>query len=305
MDHAATDRMQVDQETMVYSQPIRVLHSQLTYRRGYSNLACSQGNILVAAKPTPLPSSVEAISGNTYTKSSRQQRSPIILAQQYHGQYAITHLEWHQRGKYMASIDEAGKLAIWEKGVSILHCSIQRAMDFSLTVISVLYLYSNLLVFGPTSTALTYGSRLQPSCGSTASDRYCLATIVTSQFHFLNYLSFIQYVASSQPGSDSRKYALDQFIGSRNPFGYLAFLMVTVSGEVIVHYQRNRNIFSSFSTSLLCAGQLTKATHRKETAPYTIFKQDSKSTLDFSLVAGRAWNSISHASLLLNDGKLG
>jgi hypothetical protein len=96
---------------------------------------------------------------------------------------------------------------------------------------------------------------------------------------------------------------LDQFVGPRNPFGYLAFLVVTVNGEVIVHYQRNRNIFSSFSTSLLCAGQLTKATHRKETAPYTIFKQESKSTLDFSMVAGRAWNSISHASLLLNDGK--
>ncbi|KAM3581365.1 hypothetical protein VKS41_006191 [Umbelopsis sp. WA50703] len=253
MDNAATDRMQSHQETAIYSQPIRVLHSQLTYRRGYSNLACSQSNILVAAKPTPLPCSVEAITGNTYTKSSRQQRSPIILAQQYHGQYAITHLEWHQRGKHLASIDEAGKLAIWEKGTSRVWTNVY-CTDFR-----------------------------QPAAA----------------FMWLD--SERSYVESSQPGSESRKYVLDQFVGPRNPFGYLAFLVVTVNGEVIVHYQRNRNIFSSFSTSLLCAGQLTKATHRKETAPYTIFKQESKSTLDFSMVAGRAWNSISHASLLLND----
>jgi hypothetical protein len=42
----------------------------------------------------------------------------MLLAQQYHGHYAITHLEWNQRGNYLATIDETGKLAIWEQTVS-------------------------------------------------------------------------------------------------------------------------------------------------------------------------------------------
>lgn len=108
-----------DEELSFHSQPVRVLHSQLTYRRGYSNLACSSSNILVAIKPTPLPCSIEAITGNSYSPKSRPQRTPILLAQQYHGQYAITHLEWNQRGNYLTSIDETGRLAVWEQTVRI------------------------------------------------------------------------------------------------------------------------------------------------------------------------------------------
>jgi len=98
---------------------------------------------------------------------------------------------------------------------------------------------------------------------------------------------------------------LGQFVGPRNPFGHLAFLIVTVNGEITVHYQRNRNIFSTFSTSLLCAGQLMRTNQRKQSVPYTVFKQQSKGSLDFSMVAGRSWKKISHASLLLNnDGRI-
>jgi hypothetical protein len=46
-----------------------------------------------------------------------------------------------------------------------------------------------------------------------------------------------------------------------------------------------------------------KQKQRKQAAPYTIFKQQSKEILDFSMIAGRSWNKISHASLLLNTGK--
>jgi hypothetical protein len=107
-------------EVLSQSQPVRVLHSQLTYRRGYSNLACSQTNILVATKkPTPSSCSIEAITGNTYTNKSQPKRTPLLLAQQYHGHYAITHMEWNQRGNYLATIDETGRLAIWEQSVSL------------------------------------------------------------------------------------------------------------------------------------------------------------------------------------------
>jgi len=46
-----------------------------------------------------------------------------------------------------------------------------------------------------------------------------------------------------------------------------------------------------------------KQKQRKQAAPYTIFKQQSKEILDFSMIAGRSWNKISHASLLLNTGE--
>jgi hypothetical protein len=109
-----------NEDLSFHAQPVRVLHSQLTYRRGYSNLACSQSNILVATKPTPLPSAIESITGNSYSQKARPHRTPILLAQRYHGQYAITHLEWNQRGNYLASIDETGRLAVWEHTVSRL-----------------------------------------------------------------------------------------------------------------------------------------------------------------------------------------
>ncbi|KAI9285823.1 hypothetical protein BC943DRAFT_323143 [Umbelopsis sp. AD052] len=244
-------------EVLSQSQPVRVLHSQLSHRRGYSNLACSQTNILVATKkPTPSSCSIEAITENTYTNKSQPKRTPLLLAQQYHGHYAITHLEWNQRGNYLATIDETGRLAIWEQSST-------------------------------RSWAHVYCHHLQQPAVA---------------FLWLN--SERSYSATQNP-EGNKKFVMDQFVGPRNPFGHLAFLIVTVNGEITVHYQRNSNIFSSFSTSLLCAGQLMRQKQRKQAAPYTIFKQQSKEILDFSMIAGRSWNKISHASLLLNtDGKI-
>ncbi|KAH8555199.1 hypothetical protein BGW37DRAFT_476167 [Umbelopsis sp. PMI_123] len=245
------------EEVLSPSQPVRVLHSQLTYRRGYSNLACSQTNILVATKkPTASPCSIEAITENTYTSNSQPKRTAMLLAQQYHGHYAITHLEWNQRGNYLATIDETGKLAIWEQTST-------------------------------RSWTHVYCHHLQQPAVA---------------FLWLNSERSYSVTQNTDGGN---KYVLDQFVGPRNPFGHLAFLIVTVNGEITVHYQRNSSIFSSFSTNLLCAGQLMKQKQRKHPAPYTIFKQQSKESLDFSMIAGRSWKKISHASLLLNtDGKI-
>lgn len=46
-----------------------------------------------------------------------------------------------------------------------------------------------------------------------------------------------------------------RFLGPRNPFGYLAFVTVTVNGQVGVHYQRGGKIFSSLSALLPKVGQ--------------------------------------------------
>ncbi|KAG0176146.1 mediator complex subunit [Apophysomyces sp. BC1021] len=49
---------------------------------------------------------------------------------------------------------------------------------------------------------------------------------------------------------DTTTFTREKVLGPRNPYGYMAFVAITVHGEVNVQYQRNGPIFSSFRTTL-------------------------------------------------------
>ncbi|KAI9311047.1 hypothetical protein BX666DRAFT_2000266 [Dichotomocladium elegans] len=81
--------------------------------------------------------------------------------------------------------------------------------------------------------------------------------------------------------------------GPRNPFGHFAFVVVTVHGEVSVHYQRGGKIFSSFSTVLPNTGRMGGSGH----ADIGCF--------GMSLIGADNWTRISHASMALDhDGDI-
>ncbi|CAO3638149.1 unnamed protein product [Cunninghamella echinulata] len=80
----------------------------------------------------------------------------------------------------------------------------------------------------------------------------------------------------------------EKVVGPRNPYGYLAFVVVTVYGEISVHYQRNGSIFSSFSTNLPKIGHY-----------HTI--QEDAGCYSMSLEGLDNWLKISHVSIALDE----
>lgn len=76
-------------------------------------------------------------------------------------------------------------------------------------------------------------------------------------------------------------------VGPRNPFGYLALVVVTVHGEISVHYQRNGSIFSTFSTTI------PKSGHRD-------ISRGSTGCYGMSLAGLGDWQRLSHASMELD-----
>ena len=80
--------------------------------------------------------------------------------------------------------------------------------------------------------------------------------------------------------------------GPRNPYGYFAFMAVTVHGQVSVHYQRGGKIFSSFSTTLPNTGRM--GVGRADVGCFGM-----------NLASSDNWYRISHASMTIGQGKIG
>ncbi|KAI8070723.1 hypothetical protein BC940DRAFT_295407 [Gongronella butleri] len=96
-----------------------------------------------------------------------------------------------------------------------------------------------------------------------------------------------QYVSSVNEDQE-RVFTREKVHGPRNPFGYLAFVAVTVHGEVSVHFQRNGSIFSSFTTTLPITGH--RDTCRSDTGCYGMW-----------LAGLEDWERLSHASMALDQ----
>ncbi|KAI8145254.1 hypothetical protein BJV82DRAFT_667151 [Fennellomyces sp. T-0311] len=88
------------------------------------------------------------------------------------------------------------------------------------------------------------------------------------------------------------KFVREQVVGPRNPYGHLAFVAVTVHGEISVHYQRGGKIFSRFSTMLPNTGHMGLG-------------RADIGCFGMNLAGSGQWYRISHASLIFNnDGSL-
>lgn len=97
--------------------------SAQSYRQARGCISSSIQSVVVVASPKPNATDISAIAGDYYASSLGQgegvklNKVPLRLAEQYHGQNTITHLEWNQRGTTLATIDETGKIGLWELGV--------------------------------------------------------------------------------------------------------------------------------------------------------------------------------------------
>ncbi|CEG70969.1 hypothetical protein RMATCC62417_06775 [Rhizopus microsporus] len=89
------------------------IFSSLTFKQAPQALSISKQNILISVPSEPIPSQVNWITGNLYNYALIQKRR-IELIENFHKQYAITHLQWNKKGNTFASIDETGQLALWQ-----------------------------------------------------------------------------------------------------------------------------------------------------------------------------------------------
>ncbi|KAI8096863.1 uncharacterized protein BX664DRAFT_275230 [Halteromyces radiatus] len=229
--------------------PLSYLFSSIVHRQSPLCLTNSSQGVVVAAPPRPIPSSIHCLSGDLYTLNNSALSSsltynikkvPIRMAENYHKEHTITHLNWNQKGTTLASVDETGKLALWNIENSVDSWSLTYEVDLRQPVAAILWLNA---------------------------DR-----------EYAPYRN-----------DDRCEFVRENVFGPRNPFGYLAFIAVTVHGEISVHYQRNGSIFSTFSTTLPKTGH--RDTSRADTGCYGM-----------ALAGLDDWQRMSHASLVLGKG---
>jgi hypothetical protein len=116
-------------------------------------------------------------------------------------------------------------------------------------------------------------------------DREVSKTIYPFDLSSVNTTFSSQYVANRN--ANDCVFTREKVNGPRNPFGYLAFVAVTVHGEISVHYQRNGSIFSTFSTTI------PKSGHRD-------ISRGSTGCYGMSLAGLGDWQRLSHASMELD-----
>ncbi|KAL0083828.1 hypothetical protein J3Q64DRAFT_1749578 [Phycomyces blakesleeanus] len=105
-------------------------------------------------------------------------------------------------------------------------------------------------------------------------------------------LAALIWLRSERSHTGSEEIRKDRVLGPRNPYGQLGFVAVTVYGEISVHYQRNGEIFSTFSTMLPKSG-------RREIG------RPDMGCFGMALSGLDAWQRISHASMVFDkDGTI-
>lgn len=97
--------------------PPSFLFSALTYKQAPESLSISPQSILVSVPTQPNPTLFNTISGDIFNLHNTLSKKPIKTVEEYHKHHTITHLKWNQKGNTIASIDETGKLALWQTKV--------------------------------------------------------------------------------------------------------------------------------------------------------------------------------------------
>lgn len=94
--------------------PLSFQFSALTYKQSSKALSISPQSVLVSVPTQPNLTQLNVIAGDVFSaKALPPHKSCIKLVEDYHGHNVITHLEWNQKGNTLASVDETGKLALW------------------------------------------------------------------------------------------------------------------------------------------------------------------------------------------------
>ncbi|CDH55839.1 hypothetical protein RO3G_03953 [Lichtheimia corymbifera JMRC:FSU:9682] len=125
----------------------------------------------------------------------------------------------------------------------------------------------------------------------TSSDQWTLAYSVNLQQPPAGIL-WLNTDRVYQLSHDQQKFVRMPMVGPRNPYGYFAFVVVTVHGQVSVHYQRGGKIFSSFSTTLPNTGRMGAG-------------RADVGCFGMNLASSDNWYRISHASMIIGqDGNI-
>ncbi|KAG2222177.1 hypothetical protein INT45_007194 [Circinella minor] len=261
--------------------PVKCILSNLLHRQAPQHICTSIHSVVITTPPKPNGPGIHALTGDHYTldlptttttdtnssisptsnnnttlpgtitKANNNinnktilNKTPIRLAEKYHDQHTITHLVWNQKGTTLASVDETGKLALWNLGNSSDNWSMAYSSDLHQSPAALLWLNTDRLYDIP---------------------------------------------LADQP---QEKFIREPFIGPRNPYGYLALVVVTVHGEISVHFQQGDKIFSQFSSSLPHTGHMGLG-------------RADIGCFGMNLANSGQWYRISHASLTFdNDGSL-
>ncbi|KAK9729276.1 hypothetical protein K7432_000426 [Basidiobolus ranarum] len=140
---------------------------------------------------------------------------PVDIANRHHENHKVIDFVWNQRGACLASIDEAGKIVLWENKTYINEWECIYETNFEQPVIRFEWLQTdrNYQIKPP----------MEPEKDETQMD--------TSE-------------------DDAYHFSRTPFKGPRNPYGHLAFLVVLASGRIVVHFQHEGTLFSKLEASL-------------------------------------------------------
>lgn len=119
--------------------PLSFLFSNMIQRQSPLCLDNSTQGVVITAPPLPTTSSIYSLTGDIYTTSNNSnhhygpslattptiKKTPVQAIENYHKQHSITHLQWNQKGTTLASVDETGKIALWNLEVSVFDSTIR------------------------------------------------------------------------------------------------------------------------------------------------------------------------------------
>ncbi|KAI8331319.1 hypothetical protein BC941DRAFT_505814 [Chlamydoabsidia padenii] len=230
--------------------PLSFLYSNMMQRRSPLCLTNSTLGIVVAAPPQPTTCSIYSLSGDIYTFNNTNNSKNVSSVPHTIKKTPIRQIEDYHKQHVITHLQ-------WnQKGTTLVSADESGKM--------ALWNLENSVE----NWSLTYEVDL----------RQPIAAI-----QWLN--SDREYVASRN-GTDC-VFTREPVVGPRNPFGYLALVVVTVHGEITIHYQRNGSIFSTFSTTI------PKTGHRD-------ISRGSTGYYGMSLAGLDDWQRLSHASMTLD-----
>ncbi|EPB91383.1 hypothetical protein HMPREF1544_01704 [Mucor circinelloides 1006PhL] len=119
--------------------------SALTYKQASESLCVSPHSVVISVPTPPNKSQFNAIAGDLFSLDSPIRKVPIKRMEHFHKQHTITHLQWEQKGKTVASVDETGLLALWHIENSVHEWELIYSTDLKQPLAAFLWLQTDRL----------------------------------------------------------------------------------------------------------------------------------------------------------------
>lgn len=125
--------------------PLSFQFSALTYKQASKALSISPQSVLVSVPTQPNLTQLNVIAGDLFSSSKvlPPHKTCIKLVEDYHAHNIITHSEWHPKGNALASVDETGKLALWNIKNPVSEWSCVYKVDLKQPLAAFLWLNSD------------------------------------------------------------------------------------------------------------------------------------------------------------------